>query len=120
METSRTLLRILVLVGCLPLVIRRANVVTAGQFDQSCTNYAGQVTHPNCPSGCTSGTHTLYTLSGRGFYNATQNTTPCSPSTCSQPVAYNTPTEASCKNAPCCLPNLTSPCSDSECFGGDP
>jgi len=89
MKARLTLLRILVLVGCLPLVVRQAGVVTVGATSQTCTNF-GSKTTPNCPSGCTSGTYITYPLlGGKGFYDATQVTSPCSPSTCAQPTAYN-------------------------------
>jgi hypothetical protein len=122
MNGRLTLLRVLVLVGCLPLLVRQARVVTVGATNQDCTNFDAETT-PNCPPGCTSPTYTTYPIAGgHGFWNATQVTSPspCSPSTCSQPTAYNAPTPAECKSAPCCLANLTHPCSSTECFDGDP
>ncbi len=119
MKARMTLLRILVLVGCLPLVVRQAHVVTVGAQSQNCTNFGAKTT-PKCPSGCTSGTYTTYPLlGGSGFYSSTEVTTPCSPSTCTQPVAWNPPTPADCKFTPCCLaPGST--CGPSECHGNDP
>lgn len=104
MKTSLTLLRILVLVGCLPLLVRNAWVVKAGLYDEQCTNFGGRTT-PNCPAGCTSGTYTTYPLvGGSGWYNATSNDQPCSPSGCPQPVAYNSPTQANCNTPPVACP----------------
>ncbi len=116
MRTRWTLLRILVFTGCLPLAVKKAGVVTVGAQGLSCTNF-GNATQENCPSGCTSGAYTTYPpINGNGFYTATQNTTPCSPSTCTQPIAYNQPTP-NCGQPPCCLVNLTNPCSATECAG---
>jgi len=120
MKARLTLLRILVLVGCLPLVVRQAGMVTVGATSQTCTNF-GSKTTPNCPSGCTSGTYITYPLlGGKGFYDATQVTSPCSPSTCAQPTAYSAPTLSQCGQQPCCLANLTKPCSSTECGNADP
>ena len=120
MKTSRTFLRILVLVGCLPLVVRKAAVVTVGASGLSCT-YFGAKTTPNCPSGCNTGTYTTYPWQGgNGFWTASQNTTvQCNPSTCTQPVAYDDPGLPNC-GPPCCLPNLTHPCTATECGGNNP
>jgi hypothetical protein len=119
-RTTLTLLRILVLVGCLPLIVRSSWVVRAGPYDQQCTNFSG-ITHPNCPGDCSAGTYATYPLlGGNGFQNATQNaSTQCLPSTCGQPVAYNTPTGSACKEAPCCLA-IGATCITNECHGSDP
>lgn len=86
MKTSRTLLRILVLVACLPLVVKKAGLVTVGAATSACTNYRNP-SFPNCPSGCTSPNYVTYgDIGGIGFYNATQTMTPCSPPTCTQPT----------------------------------
>jgi hypothetical protein len=39
MKGRLTLLRLLVLVGCLPLVTRQARVVRAGPYDKTCIQY---------------------------------------------------------------------------------
>jgi len=50
MKARLTLLRILVLVGCLPLIARKASVVTVrGTNQQTCTNFQLTASHPNCP-----------------------------------------------------------------------
>src|SRR5208337_1659856 len=112
--------RILVLVGCLPLMPRNAGVLTVRAQNQTCTNF-GPATKENCPSGCTSPTYTDYPLlGGSGWTDATQNTTPCSPSTCLQPGGvYNAPTPSVCKNPPCCLATGKT-CGTLECHNNDP
>jgi len=115
MKGTPTLLRMLVLVGCLPLAVRQASVIRARAQNQECTNFSAPI---SCPSGCTG---TYYTITGgTGFYNATEATAPCSPSTCEQPYGvYNAPTKAACKLPPCCL-STTTICAPDECNGIDP
>lgn len=114
MKTRMTFLRLLVLAGCLPLVLRNANVFTVGAQTQQCTNFNQQT----CNSGgCTSGTY--WTLEGLwGFYTASEIASPCTPSTCTQPTgAYSSPT-TNCGQAPCCW--TTGTCQGNECGGSDP
>jgi hypothetical protein len=116
MKTSYTLLRVLILAGCLPLLARYARVVPVRAFTQDCTNFSGPTTK-NCPSGCTSPTYTDYPLiGGLGFRGANQNPTPCSPSGCTQPYAFSAP-QWMC--GACCLDAGYS-CDPHKCDNGDP
>jgi len=111
MKRKFALLRMLVLVGCLPLIVRNTGVVMvsaqSGSCDGplvSCRNFATNQTTPNCPSGCNAGTYATYALldNNQGFWSAYENTaTQCQPSGC-QPVAYCQPF-INCKALPCCL-----------------
>ena len=120
MRTEYSVLRILVLLGCLPLMPRNAGVLTVRAQNQTCTNF-GPATNENCPSGCTSPTYTNYPLiGGSGWSDATENTAPCSPSTCGQPGGvYNAPTPSNCKDPPCCLATGVT-CGTGESHGADP
>lgn len=122
MRTDYTVLRVLVLVGFLPLVVRNAGVLTVrGNYSNvTCAPPNYVATQLNCPAPCTPGTYnTFQPPLSTGFYNYAVQETPCSPSTCAQPLAYESPTPASCTSPPCCVaaPN---PCSTTECQGGSP
>jgi hypothetical protein len=122
MRTDYTVLRILVLVGCLPLMVRDASVLTVRG------NYVNLECYPlvsssqgDCSSGygCNPGKFTTYNPpNGTGFYNNAVFTTPCSPETCAQPPAYSAPTPAECKTTPCCFNSGV--CSGDQCHGSDP
>jgi hypothetical protein len=121
MRTDYAVLRILVLVGFLPLVVRDAGVLTVrGNYPNvQCRPQVGP-TQLNCPAPCNPGTYTTYQMGNNsGFYDYTINATPCSPSTCAQPEAYSAPIMAQCKEPPCCL-STTSVCATGECGGADP
>jgi len=121
MRTDYAVLRVLVLVGFLPLMVRDARVLTVrGNYSNLYCVPLGVFTQGNCPSGCTAGTYASYVPPpGSGWYNAIVNETPCSPSTCAQPLAYSQSQQAQCNSAPCCLAD-GSICSDTECNGGNP
>jgi len=121
MRTDYTVLRVLVLVGFLPLMVRSAGVLTVrGNYSPVNCAPTASATQGNCPSGCTPGNYSTYQPPpGSGWFNYTVNETPCSPSTCAQPLAYNAPTQAQCKETPCCLSTGTT-CGTGECNGGDP
>lgn len=121
MNGSFGILRTLVVLGCLPLLARQTAMVTVGAQGGGCTGesvdctvWSAQTEQPNCPSGCTSGTYTTNPLvGGLGFQTAIEQTLPCSPSTCTQPIAYcNVSTDCSV----CCLSNGDL-CSPTECSG---
>jgi hypothetical protein len=121
MRTHCAIVRVLVLVGCLPLVVRETGISTVwGNYSPVNCAPTASATQGNCPSGCTPGQYTTYQPpTGSGFYNYTVNDNPCSPSTCAQPLAYNAPTLAECKDPPCCLVTGTL-CTTGECGGNDP
>ena len=122
MRTDYAVLRVLVLVGFLPLVVRDEGVLTVrGNYSNVTCAHANYVsTQFNCPAPCTPGTYiTFQPPPGNGFYNYTVQETPCNPSNCPQPLAYGGPTQASCNTPPCCL-SAPNPCSDTECHGSDP
>ncbi len=100
MNTSRALLRILILAGCLPLLARYARVTPVRAHTEDCTQIDTTATTYGCPPGCTSATYATYLTHGAGFQYADQNPTPCSPSTCSQPFALGPPTQECVQ---CCL-----------------
>ncbi len=111
------LLRLLVLAGCLPLLLRGPGVskVRAQGHDTDCVTVLNQ---PNtqCSAPCT-GTYTDYYTSGKGFQYANINPTPCGGGTsCTQPFTYGAP-GFECSN--CCLDYGTI-CTSDECNGQNP
>jgi hypothetical protein len=116
MRISHNLLRVLILVGCLPLLAPRARLAMVRAHTQDCTSFSGP-TIKNCPSGCTSQTYTDYPLiGGTGFHYADENPAPCSPPTCTQPYAFSAP-HWECLT--CCL-DVGETCDPHECDTGDP
>lgn len=113
MKGRQTLLRILVLVGCLPLIARRPSVVKVRATNQTCTVFQLTSTNPDCLSPCTSSKYTTYILiGGHGFYNANEVAQPC-PSGCPQPTAYTAPVQTC---VACCL-SAGQVCEPNECGG---
>lgn len=109
-------LRILVLVGCLPLLTRDAQVMKVFATTEQCSNFNFYASVPACPSGCT-GQYTTYTWNGgNGFGTSSTVATPCPSGSCTQPVAWAQPTY-NCQQPPCCIgtsaPNNT--CVSDEC-----
>ena len=123
MRTDYAVLRVLVLVGFLPLVVRDTGVLTVrgNPTNVTCAPSNYVATPGNCPAQCTPGTYNTFTPpTGSGFYNYEVQESPCSPSTCTQPLAYEGPSPADCTTPPCCLsaPKLCT--STTECHGDDP
>ena len=122
MRTDYAVLRTLVLVGCLPLVVRDAGVFTV-RGNYSPVNCKVQNTTPtpgNCAAPCTPGPYTTYVPpEDSGFFNYALNETPCSPSTCPQPAVYEAPTLAECKSGQCCI-SAGDPCIALSCNKTDP
>jgi len=122
MRTDYAVLRVLVLAGFLPLVVRDAGVLTVrGNYSNvTCAPSNYVATQLNCPAPCTPGTYnTFQPPTGSGFYNYAVQESPCSGSTCAQPLAYGAPTQAVCTTPPCCVA-ATNLCSTTECHGSDP
>jgi hypothetical protein len=116
-KRSYSLLRLLVLVGCVPLLPRSAQVTLVSAHTQNCTHISTTASTGNCPSGCTSTQYTYYALiGGTGFQYADQVATPCAPSTCTQPSALGPP-NYECPQ--CCLADGQI-CGANECNGNNP
>ncbi|HEV2350161.1 MAG TPA: hypothetical protein VG028_09990 [Terriglobia bacterium] len=109
------LLRLLVLAGCVPLLLRGPGVSIVGAHSQDCVTVLNH-TNTQCPQSCTSGTYTDYYTSGSGFQGIDINATPCGGASCVQPFTYGPPA-TECLD--CCL-LVGDTCDPHECFGADP
>lgn len=114
MKARYTLLRLLVLAGCVPLLLREPGVPVVRAHDTDCVTVLSQ---PNtqCSPPCT-GTYTKYYTYGNGFQWASINPTPGGGTSCVQPFTYNTP-QYECRYC-CLLPG--SLCAPDECNEDNP
>jgi len=122
MKQPFTFLRILVVLGCLPL-LQRPDLPRVGAQTGTCTggpvycgNFSIGSTKVNCPAPCT-GTYVTYALgAGFGFYQAYINTAAQCQGSCNY-TAYCEPS-VSCGLGPCCL-NFGEDCQPNSCGSGD-
>jgi len=86
---SYTLLRLLVLVGCIPLLQVRTTIpLVRAQSGYVCGVFQSNG-NAQCPSSCTTGTYIDYWSTGQGSYQGYINPAPCSGASCVQPLSYN-------------------------------
>lgn len=114
MSARYNLLRLLVVAGSVPLLLRGPRVAVVRAHTQDCTNIYS-VPNTACVAPCT-GTYTDHYAEGTGFQYADQNTTPCGGTGCIQPHTLG-PMGWECKA--CCLANGDT-CAVNECNGENP
>jgi hypothetical protein len=111
------MLRLLVLAGCVPLLLRGPRLATVGAHTEDCTQISTTPSQGNCPSGCTSTKYTYYALiGGTGFQYADEVPAPCTPSTCTQPFALGPPGI----ECPQCCWGDGDKCDPQGCYGENP